>query len=303
MKLLQRVVSLMICVTLLISFCLGLILPTTANPLAEDISLTEEDSVAIRGFEIVETPVRAPDIVTGKVFVPAYDGGTSSGWMDYDCGVGVSYKNSKNQSKLRIVTNTTSSGFTAWCTKLADNGFTCIWHRSCAAQTNTNRYAKYLSEDGTYAIYTYFVPATKMTRIIVDTYVDTLGTFSYSGSGTGNTEIYMYSLSSMHDGWAASSEESAGLQFRGNAGSMFVIKMRDNSLFVIDGGAVNQMGDRACEELYAFLRSITGTQEGTKMVINTWFISHNHADHCAGFPRFLHKYNTQFDLKNIKHYT
>ena len=299
MKWLHRIGSLLICVSLLLSVCLGLFSPAAASPVTENESLAEEDFVEIRGFEIVEAPVRAPDIVTGKVFVPTYDGGTSSGWMDYDCGVGVSYKNSKNQSKLRIVTNTTSSGFTAWCTKLADNGFTCIWHRSCAAQTNTNRYAKYLSEDGTYAIYTYFVPATKMTRIIVDTYVDTLGTFSYAGSGTAETEFYMYYLSGMNDGWSAASPETAGTQFRGNAGSMFIVKMRDNSLFIIDGGGANQMGDRSCEELYAFLRSITGTEEGTKMVINTWFISHNHTDHCGGFPRFLHKYSTQFDLKNI----
>ncbi len=265
-----------------------------------EITAPQEDPIEISSFEITETPpTRELGPVTGTVYVPAYDGGTSSGWMDYDCGVAVGYKNTKNQSKLRIVTGTTSSGFTAWCTKLQDSGFTYVWHRSCPAQTNTNRYAKYLSADKTYSIYTYFVPATKMTRIIVDTHVDTLKTFSYEGTGTGKTELYMYALSGMEDGWAASSPETVGIQFRGNAGSMFVIKMRDNSLFIIDGGAANQMGDRSCEELYAFLRSITGTKEGTKMVINTWFISHNHADHCGGFPRFLHKYNTEFDLLNI----
>ena len=290
--------------SLLLTMVMG-ILPAVGAT-AQEESMPEEpceafaDPIELSSYEIVESPpTRELGPLTGKVFVPAYDGGTSSGWMDYDCGVAAGYKNCKNQSKLRIVTGTTSSGFTAWCTKLQDNGFTCIWHRSCPAQTNTNRYAKYLSADKTYAIYTYFVPATKMTRIIVDTHVDTLGTFSYEGSGSGKTELYMYALSGMEDGWAAASPETVGIQFRGNAGSMFVIKMRDNSLFIIDGGAANQMGDRSCEELYAFLRSITGTEEGTKMVINTWFISHNHADHCGGFPRFLHKYNTQFDLLNI----
>ena len=251
-------------------------------------------------FEIVEKPVtRDLEVVTGKVFVPSYDGGTSSAWMDYDCGVGMGYRSGKNQSKLRIVTGTTSSGFTAWCTKLVENGFTYVWHRSCAAQTNTNRYAKYLSEDGTYSIYTYFVPATKMTRIIVDTHEDTLGTFSYEGKGTGKTEVYMYYLSGMDDGWAAASPETAGNRFRSNAGSMFVIKMADNSLFIVDGGGYNQMGDRACEELYTFLRSITGVPEGQRITINTWFISHLHTDHCGGFPRFLQKFYTEFELCNI----
>ena len=259
-----------------------------------------EDDTELYDFEIVDKPVtRDLEVVTGKVFVPAYDGGTSSTWMDYDCGVGMGYRSYKNQSKLRIVTGTTSSGFTAWCTKLVDNGFTYVWHRSCAAQTNTNRYAKYLSEDGSYSIYTYFVPATKMTRIIVDTHEDTLGTFSYVGKGTGNTEVYMYYLSGMDDGWAAASPETAGNRFRSNAGSMFVIKMADNSLFIIDGGGYNQMGDRACEELYTFLRSITGVPEGRRMTINTWFISHLHTDHCGGFPRFLQKFYTEFELCNV----
>ena len=305
MKQFRKTIILPLLLSLLLTMVMG-ILPAARAMEQEELMVEEDlfdsygDPVELSSYEIVETPpTRELGPVTGNVYVPAYDGGTSSGWMDYDCGVAVGYKNTKNQSKLRIVTGTTSSGFTAWCTKLVESGFTHVWHRSCPAQTNTNRYAKYLSADKTYSIYTYFVPATKMTRIIVDTHVDTLGTFSYVGTGSGKTELYMYALSGMEDGWAASSPETVGIQFRGNAGSMFVIKMRDNSLFIIDGGASNQMGDRSCEELYAFLRSITGTKEGTKMVINTWFISHNHADHCGGFPRFLHKYNTEFDLLNI----
>ena len=195
MRQIRKTIIFTLLLSLLLTTVMG-ILPVGATPAQEEPVVEEEpfdsfgDPIELSSYEIVETlPTRELGPVTGKVFVPAYDGGTSSGWMDYDCGVAVGYKNCKNQSKLRIVTGTTSSGFTAWCTKLQDNGFTCIWHRSCAAQTNTNRYAKYLSADKTYAIYTYFVPATKMTRIIVDTHVDTLGTLSYEGTGSGKTEL------------------------------------------------------------------------------------------------------------------
>lgn len=77
------------------------------------------------------------------------------------------------------------------------------------------------------------------------------------------------------------------------------MKMSDNSLYVIDGGSANQMGDRACEQLYQFLRSITGVAEGQKMTINTWHISHPHSDHITGFTRFIKKYHKEFDILNF----
>ncbi|MBR6825863.1 MAG: hypothetical protein IKM59_04870, partial [Oscillospiraceae bacterium] len=86
---------------------------------------------------------------------------------------------------------------------------------------------------------------------------------------------------------------------RSNAGAMLFFRMSDNSLFIIDGGGSNQMGDRSCEDLYNFLRRITGVPEGEKMVINTWFTSHYDGDHVGGFARFLHKFHLHFDVKNI----
>ena len=234
-----------------------------------------------------------------SVSVPAYSGGTSSDWMTYDGGMGMALDNTGAQSKLRIVTGTTVSQFNTYCTKLESNGYTKLFSNSIAAQSGTNKYAKYLSADGTHSVYTYFVPKYSKTFICVDTHVDTLRKFSYTSSGyTGKrTEIYMYSISASEDGYGY--ESDWGSQNRGNAGSMFVIRMPDNSLFIIDGGNYNQFGDRDSEKLYAFLRQITGIPEGQKMVINTWFISHLHTDHCGGFPRFLHKYSDKFELQNI----
>ena len=234
-----------------------------------------------------------------SVSVPAYSGGTSSDWMTYDGGMGMALDNTGAQSKLRIVTGTTATQFSTYCTKLESNGYTKLFSNSIAAQSGTNKYAKYLASDGTHSIYTYFVPKYSKTFICVDTHVDTLRKFTYTSSGYSGkrTEIYMYSISATEDGYGYDSDW--GSQNRGNAGAMFVIRMPDNSLFIIDGGNYNQFGDRDSEKLYAFLRQITGIPEGQKMVINTWFISHLHTDHCGGFPRFLHKYSDKFELQNI----
>ncbi len=237
-----------------------------------------------------------------SISVPAYSGGTSSGWMTYDGGLGTALGDTGAQSKMRIVTGTSSSQYTTYRDLLKSKGYINLGSVGWASQQSTNnRHYKFLSPDGTYALYTYWTPSTKEVRIIVDTHVDTLRKFKYESpdrhNGNGRTEVYMYSLTASTDGFKNTSDYAT--ENRSNSGSMFIVKMPDNSLFVIDGGTYYQMGDRACEQLYDFMRSITGVPEDEKIIINTWFVSHLHFDHCAGFPRFLHKYSTEFELLNI----
>ena len=242
---------------------------------------------------------KAVDI--SSISVPAYSGGTSSGWMIYDGGLGAAIGNTGGQSKMRIVTGTTTAQYTTYLNTLKEKGYVKLFGRTAPAQSGTNRHDKHLSPDGTYALYTYWTPAAKEVRIIVDTNADTFRTYSYTPDpnwdGTGRTEVYMYSLQFATDGHRDTS--SAATERRNNSGTLIIVKMADNSLFVIDGGSSQQMGDRDCEQLYAFLREITGSSEDEKMVINTWFVSHTHFDHTSGFPRFLHKYNTKLELLNI----
>ncbi|MBQ4040735.1 MAG: MBL fold metallo-hydrolase, partial [Oscillospiraceae bacterium] len=247
-----------------------------------------------------KTPEQSVKAVSASsISVPTHAGGTSSTWMTYDGGLGTATGDTGSQSKMQIVTGTTSAQFTTYCTKLESNGYTKLFSRSVAAQSGNNRYAKYLAADGSHTVYTYFVPAYSKTYIIVDTHIDTLRKFTYTSNGLSNrrTELYMYAVSASDEGYGYDSSYSS--QNRDNAGAMFIIRMPDNTLFVVDGGAYNQLGDRDSEKLYAFMRDITGLPEDQKIVINTWFISHLHYDHCAGFPRFLQKYSTKLELQNI----
>ena len=234
----------------------------------------------------------------GSVSVPTYSGGTASSWMIYDGGDNISYHDGENRSKMQIIKGTTATQFNNYCTKLTDNGYTKTWSRTLAAQSGSNRYAKFLSPDGSYIVYTYFVPAKSQTRIIVDTHVDTVEGFYYDGKGEGATEVYLYGLTYPDNGYAYTSTE-LGIQRRFPNGSMFIIKMPDNSLFVIDGGNKLQTSERAMADLYEFCRKITGIPEGQKIVVSGWHISHIHNDHSVGFSRFLTKYSHAFDLRNI----
>ena len=270
--------------TRFLSLCLSLILLFSLVPVA-----------------MAETKPTTKAVDISSISVPAYSGGTSSGWMVYDGGLGTAIGNTGGESKMRIVTGTTTAQYSTYLTTLKNKGYIKLFGRTAPAQSGTNRHDKHLSPDGTYVLYTYWTPAAKEVRIIVDTHIDTFRTYSYTPDpewdGTGRTEVYSYSLQFATDGHRDTS--SANTERRNNSGTLMIVKMADNSLFVIDGGSSQQMGDRDCEQLYDFLRAITGTSQGERMVINTWFISHTHFDHTSGFPRFLHKYNTELELLNI----
>lgn len=246
-------------------------------------------------------PQNARAVSVGSVSVPSYSGGTSSGWMTYDCGSNLSRGDTGTQSKMRIVKNTTAAQFNTYVTTLKNQGYKTLYEKKVPAQSNYNIHHKFLSPDGSHALYTYFVDAYKETRIIVDTNRDTLRIYDYKsmgmGSGNGRTEVYMIPISASPDGFYYDSNYS--LYKQNNAGALMVIKMADNSLFVVDGGSYVQMSDRDCERIYAFLRRITDIPEGQKIYINTWFVTHYHDDHVSGFSRLMYKYNTEFELQNV----
>ncbi len=258
----------------------------------------EEAEVVAEATLPVERPATKA-VSVSSISVPAYSGGTASSWMTYDCGQYLGLANTGTQSKMQIIKGTTGTQLLNYRDKLTGLGYTLLYQKAVDAQSGTNRHIKCLSPDGTFTIYAYYVEVYQETRIIVDTNADTLRRISYtdSGNNTGLTEVYMVPFSASQDGYGYSS--AYGSQNRNNAGAMYVIKFADNSLFVVDGGSYIQMSDRDCERVYALLRRITGIPEGQKIVINTWFVSHYHDDHVSGFPRFLSKYYTHFDLQNV----
>ena len=280
-------------------FCLSLILLLSLLPTsvftqtvqaAEEI-FAEEDTAASKA------PTRDP-VSASSVSVPSYSGGDATSWMTYDCGFSSNHGDIGTDSKMRVINNTTPAQYKAYCTKLESNGYTKIFSNTMADDNGDNLFAKFLANDGTHLLYVYYLAVYTQVRMMVDTNPMTFRNYSYTPTGSYRTELYMYGLSGAEDGFSTG-EEELNTQYRSNAGSMLFFRMSDNSLFIIDGGGSNQMGDRSCEDLYNFLRRITGVPEGEKMVINTWFTSHYDGDHVGGFARFLHKFHLHFDVKNI----
>ena len=279
--------------------CLSLIMVLSLLPgslftqaVQAEEALSGEDDTAAR-----KAPTRAP-VSASSVSVPSYSGGDSTSWMTYDCGFSSNHGDIGTDSKMRVINNTTPAQYRAYCTKLESNGYTKIFSNTMEDDNGDNLFAKFLSNDGTHLLYVYYLAVYTQVRMMVDTNPMTFRNYSYTPTGNYRTELYMYGLSGAEDGFSTG-EEDLNTQYRSNAGAMLFFRMSDNSLFIIDGGGSNQMGDRSCEDLYNFLRRITGVPEGEKIVINTWFTSHYDGDHVGGFARFLHKFHLHFDVKNI----
>jgi hypothetical protein len=167
--------------------------------------------------------------------------------------------------------------------------------------TSPNSFGSYLAPDGSYRVYTYHFPGYSETRIIIDTEERTVSGFTYEPQ-TGVTvepKLVLWGLPMSINGYGYGERVSENHFDQRNCGAMVVIRMPDNSLFINDGGDVQQWNDEACDKFVEFCRELTGTPTGEKMVINTWFLSHAHCDHFQGFHRFINLKHDEFDIKNI----
>ncbi len=221
--------------------------------------------------------------------------------MEYDCGNGVTGGGEK--SYLTVVTDTNATHFAVFQNNLKNAGYKVQSERivPCNNSAKRNLFGSYLSPDGSYRVYAYHFPDYGETRIIVDTEARTVNGFTYEPQSgvTVEPKLVMWGLPMSPNGYGYSEKVTADQPNQRNNGAMVVIRMPDNSLFIHDGGDVQQWNDDACAEFVKFCRELTGTSEGEKMVINTWFLSHAHNDHFMGFYRLMNMKHDAFELKNI----
>ena len=97
--------------------------------------------------------------------------------------------------------------------------------------------------------------------------------FGYSCQGEHQTVLYQYAL--YYDPDNNMTPRTA------NCGMLYIIRLSDNSLFMIDGGFHLQWSEEAAAGLWDFLKKITGSEQ---IRIACWYFTHTHADH--GFYLF-----------------
>lgn len=250
------------------------------------------------------TPVSNP-FESGEI--PAYltaQGTVSSEALEYDCGNGLSGDGAK--SYMVLVENTTFSELDMYINALNQAGFTRTFQRTLSADESglNNSFYRFLSPQKNYVLSVYFLETYHEVRIIADTAEDIVKEFSagfvYKNETNEVTQpmITMYGLSMSPNGYDITTKSAYSTGAR-NCGALVVVRMPDNSLFINDGGDIQQWSNEACADFMEFCRQLTGKQPGEKVIINTWFISHGHSDHFDGIPRFFDLYHDEIDIKNV----
>ncbi len=220
--------------------------------------------------------------------VPSYSGGLLSEKL-YDCGFGLDDYSSKeiDNSKMQLIAGTSQEEYRAYLKILEENGY----KKEFENQIGRHLYAEYRL--GAFCLYIYYSESDRRCRVIWDkSTAVSLSDFSYSDTpeNSSSTVLYAYALCQSTDGLYAN-----------NCGQLEVIKLADNSLFIIDGGMYEQFDKAAQKGFVQFAREVTGTPEGEKVRIACWFFTHDHGDHRDGLAQVItgNAYRNVFALERI----
>lgn len=221
--------------------------------------------------------------------IPTYKGGTLAQNL-YLAGQGIdAQQDIKNENTMQTVSGTTAKEFEAYLFKLEKAGYQKEFYR----EADTNLFASYIKE-GT-RIYAYFMSRTGEARVVREYAKNSvsLSDFGYScKKKTGEqTVLYQFAL-------AMNDETHAKPDFKDN-GMLYILKLADNSVVIIDGANSIQMTNDRRDELMQMLWEITGSEKGDTVRVAAWYVTHAHGDHYSGFLRFTWKYAKYIDLERV----
>ena len=130
-------------------------------------------------------------------------------------------------------------------------------------------------------------------RIINDPASLPIDKFAYSFKGDKTTTVYAYGL--YHD------PENRNTQITINCGMIYIIRLSDGSLFVVDGGYIFQHSKEANDGLFNFMYDIADKNEDGKIRISCWYFTHGHDDHTDGCTRLLSRFHDKIALERVMH--
>ena len=224
--------------------------------------------------------------------IPSYSGGEISDEI-YLCGQSISdvIDGRSAESEMLVISRTSAQQFQNYLQKLETYGY----ERTYKKELDSNIYAQY-EKNGRF-IWTYYTASVGEVRVIDDAATKyTAEEFGYTTAlQNGTAELYQYGLPMNANGVNISSSADKKL----NNGMMYILRLADNSVFIIDGGSYKQFDTAQVDGLMSFLRKITGTAPNEKVRISAWYITHIHDDHLTGMMQFLKKHHAKLSLERV----
>lgn len=191
----------------------------------------------------------------------------------------------EEDSKMQIISNTAETDFDEYVESLKNRGIQGYLERNLGH----DKFFGFSYEGKQYHVS--YVAKRGELRIVEDASTTPVNEFGYHLVGQEKTVLYQYGL--YYDPENHVTEKTV------NCGMLYIVKLSDNSLFMIDGGHIRQWNEEAIEALWQFLLQITNTSEDGTIRISGWYITHAHEDHLDGCTKLLNRYHKQIMLERM----
>ncbi len=188
-------------------------------------------------------------------------------------------------SRMHLLTDMTVDDFNAYVAQMKKAGYT----QTLDNTIGRNQYAGFAKGNRNYYVsYTY---SSKEMRVSEDRAGVSLDEFAYTAKGDLQTVIYQYGL--YYDPNNNVTNKTV------NCGMLYIVRLSDNSLVIVDGGHLHQATQEMMDGLVSFLHEVTGTKAGEKFKVAAWYMTHAHGDHVTVFAKLCNRYHDEMDLQRV----
>ena len=188
-------------------------------------------------------------------------------------------------SRMQLISDVSDDDFAAYCEEMKAAGYEEIFQ----TKVGKNQFAGYAKGKLTYHIA--YMDAAKELRVSEDRAGVALSEFAYDTKGDTQTVLYQYGL--YYDPNNQVTNKTV------NCGMLYIVRLSDNSLVLVDGGHLHQSSNEAMQGLVAFLHEITGTDQGETIRIAAWYMTHAHGDHVTGMAKLVKRYHDEIALERV----
>lgn len=217
--------------------------------------------------------------------IPPFEGGKIMPYF-VDCGVGAGRDFDEEKSSfMHTFSDACECEIKNYAEKLSES-FT----KTFENEIDGNLFYQFETPEG--LLYVSFMNNDCTARFILDrceqTSFDKFGYVDFENKKE-NTVFCQYSLH--YDKMISGTSSDCGMNF--------VFRLRDNSLFIIDGGEFEQATDIAVADYLKFLHELTDTKPGEKLRISFYLCTHAHDDHCDFMSKLLRFHSDEFEIERI----
>jgi len=216
----------------------------------------------------------------------------------YNCGPGLASDRrgfTEEDSYMVVFEPILKAKFEAYVAGLSDHGYRFV----SKTTLDGDDYYTY-SKNGS-LIYLYYNKRTGTAKIITDNASDLLSDISYEYEKKDGeyAAFYQYSLNYENNDIEGYDPIEYVEEQKLSCGMLYIIKTPDNKVILVDSGHSVHSTQASRAGLLDFLREITGTPEGEKVDIATWYFTHAHGDHVLLASDFLGEYYEQVNLHSV----